>query len=393
MKITDFALIFIGITLPIIIVVYVNVSFTIKAEEQEIYYKKIVNSAARDAAEQMKEIENSDTDVDYGYSGKSNNKVSVNAQVGVDTFFNSLYKNFGIEGNDSDERYLQLFVPAIAVVDYNGVQISSIEKFDLNGKAVMQHALKPKRYYSYSYSIVKNASNDYKIVGEGENVHSGYDSIEKNLVEFTQDDYITVRGSYKNAGSGKNIDVKSFYLTDSKNNDVLCQCDASNTNLKNDVITFLQSKRKEVIAKTISDEMEYATNNNNFYASEAGITYSFTFPTLNEDTMDNQIENVGFLAFIQGISIGNKYLNATAYSAAKLTNITRYYLTTPNVANGTKYNRNLYHKDINCPEYRLAVHMGITPAYVSTKQQAASVAAKKNGETIQGFYPCPICNP
>src|SRR5574344_1684645 len=174
MKITDFALIFIGITLPIIIVVYVNVSFTIKAEEQEIYYKKIVNSAARDAAEQMKEIENSDTDVDYGYSGKSNNKVSVNAQVGVDTFFNSLYKNFGIKGNDSDERYLQLFVPAIAIVDYNGVQISSIEKFNLNGEDVMQHALKPKRYYSYSYSIVKkNASNDYKIVGEGENVPSG----------------------------------------------------------------------------------------------------------------------------------------------------------------------------------------------------------------------------
>src|SRR5574344_1859549 len=321
----------------------------------------------------MKEIENSDTDVDYGYSGKSNNKVSVNAQVGVDTFFNSLYKNFGIKGNDSDERYLQLFVPAIAIVDYNGVQISSIEKFKLYSEDVMQHALKPKRYYSYSYSI--------------------YTLSEKNLVEFTQDDYITVRGSYNNAGIWSNIDVKSFYLTDSKNNDVLCQCDASNTNLKNAVITLLQSKRKEVIAKTISDEMEYATNNNNFYASEAGITYSFTFPTLNEDTMDNQIENVGFLAFIQGISIGNKYLNATAYSAAKLKNITRYYLTTPNVANGSKYNRNLYHKDINCPEYRLAVHMGITPAYVSTKQQAASVAAKKNGETIQGFYPCPICNP
>ena len=34
MKLTDFALIFIGVTLPIIIIVYVNVSFTIKAQEQ-----------------------------------------------------------------------------------------------------------------------------------------------------------------------------------------------------------------------------------------------------------------------------------------------------------------------------------------------------------------------
>ena len=67
MKITDFALIFVGITLPIIITVYVNVSFTIKAEEQEMYYKKIINSALNDASDQMKEVENEDNKIDYGY--------------------------------------------------------------------------------------------------------------------------------------------------------------------------------------------------------------------------------------------------------------------------------------------------------------------------------------
>ena len=99
MKLTDFALIFIGVTLPIIIIVYVNVSFTIKAEEQEIYYKKIINAALNDASDQMKEVENSDVEIDYGYSGTSNNKISVNSQVAVDTFLNSLYNNFGIKGN------------------------------------------------------------------------------------------------------------------------------------------------------------------------------------------------------------------------------------------------------------------------------------------------------
>src|SRR5574344_1279874 len=105
MKITDFALIFIGITLPIIIIVYVNVSFTIKAEEQEIYYKKIINAALNDASDKMKEVENSDVEIDYGYSGTSNNKISVNSQVAVDTFLNSLYNNFGIKGNESAESY------------------------------------------------------------------------------------------------------------------------------------------------------------------------------------------------------------------------------------------------------------------------------------------------
>ena len=100
MKLTDFALIFIAITLPIIIIVYVNVSFTIKAEEQEMYYKKIINIALKDAADQMKEVENSDKNIDYGYSGNMNNKISVNSQVAVDTFLNSLYNNFGIKGGE-----------------------------------------------------------------------------------------------------------------------------------------------------------------------------------------------------------------------------------------------------------------------------------------------------
>ena len=56
MKITDLALIFVGILLPMIIIVYVNVSFTIKAEEQEMYYNKIINAAVQDAANQMKEV-------------------------------------------------------------------------------------------------------------------------------------------------------------------------------------------------------------------------------------------------------------------------------------------------------------------------------------------------
>lgn len=97
MKITDFALIFVGITLPIIITVYVNVSFTIKAEEQEMYYKKIINSALNDASDQMKEVENEDNKIDYGYSGESDNKISVNANIAVDTFMNSLYNNFNIK--------------------------------------------------------------------------------------------------------------------------------------------------------------------------------------------------------------------------------------------------------------------------------------------------------
>ena len=412
MKITDFALIFVGITLPIIITVYVNVSFTIKAEEQEMYYKKIINAALDDASNQMKEVENSDKEIDYGYSGTSDNKISVNAQVGVDTFLNSLYNNFGIKGNDTAENYLQYFIPAIAIIDYNGVQVSSIEEFTENGQNVIKHVLKPKKYYSYTYYLCATPGDVSKLT-----YTEDYETAVKNglhsthIVEFTMDDYITHRG-YVNEISGKvtEIPVSSFYISDSKNNSKLVTNSDSNASLSqreknvlSKIISNLQNKRKSVIINSIQDEMEYATNNNNSYASQAGIRYNFVFPTLEEGEMESQIQNVGIMALVQGISIGNRYLNVRAYSTSKLTEITRYYLSIPNTdgIDKTKYNLNLYHKDKNCPEYRAFAsnkeNVNITQSFLFTKQQAASVKAvlKKDNTYIQleGFYPCPVCNP
>lgn len=412
MKITDFALIFVGITLPIIITVYVNVSFTIKAEEQEMYYKKIINAALDDASNQMKEVENSDKEIDYGYSGTSDNKISVNSQVGVDTFLNSLYNNFGIKGNDTAENYLQYFIPAIAIIDYNGVQVSSIEEFTENGQNVIKHVLKPKKYYSYTYYLCATPGDASKLT-----YTEDYETAVKNglhsthIVEFTMDDYITHRGYVsKNTGDIDEIGVSSFYISDSKNNSKLVANVDSNASLlqrEKDVlpkiISKLQNKRKSVIINSIQDEMEYATNNNNSYASQAGIRYNFVFPTLEEGEMESQIQNVGIMALVQGISIGNRYLNVRAYSTSKLTEITRYYLSIPNTDGiyKTKYNLNLYHKDKNCPEYRAFAsnkeNVNITPSFLFTKQQAASVKAvlKKDNTYIQleGFYPCPVCNP
>ena len=412
MKITDFALIFVGITLPIIITVYVNVSFTIKAEEQEMYYKKIINAALDDASNQMKEVENTDKEIDYGYSGTSDNKISVNAQVGVDTFLNSLLNNFGIKGNDTTENYIQSTTPAIAIIDYNGVQVSSIEEFTENGQNVIKHVLKPKKYYSYTYYLCATPGDVSKLT-----YTEDYETAVKNglhsthIVEFTMDDYITHRGYVsKNTGDIDEIGVSSFYISDSKNNSKLVANVDSNASLlqrEKDVlpkiISNLQNKRKSVIINSIQDEMEYATNNNNSYASQAGIRYNFVFPTLEEGEMESQIQNVGIMALVQGISIGNRYLNVRAYSTSKLTEITRYYLSIPNTDGiyKTKYNLNLYHKDKNCPEYRAFAsnkeNVNITPSFLFTKQQAASVKAvlKKDNTYIQleGFYPCPVCNP
>ena len=380
MKITDLALIFIGILLPMIIIVYVNVSFTIKAEEQEMYYNKIINAAVQDAANQMKEVESDDGLNDYGYSGIQNSKVNISAEIAQKTFFNSLYNNFGIRGNEAAEQYLQTFIPALAVIDYDGVYISSMSNSN-------KHEIRPKRYYSYTYSIVGNS------VYEG--IEDGATSI--HTVEFTMDDYITHRGC-----KGTNdYAVKSFYIDDDNNNKELYD---DNSAIKNDVIKKLHEKRKEVIINTITEELTSAVNRADSYAKSLGISYEFSIPTLTYDEMENAIKNVGVYAFVQGLNNGNKFLNAKAYGATELQEARKYYFSVFENSS-SKYKINLYHKDTLCPEYKLACHNGdgrtteITPTYVQTKQQAASArisyksSSDASSELKEGFYPCPICKP
>lgn len=225
-----------------------------------------------------------------------------------------------------------------------------------------------------------------------------FSALSVHTIEYTMDDYITHRGSYKYLGSWVDIPVKSFYITDEVNNQDLVSSSYGNSSGidKAYIVDSIRTKRKEIIAKTVTEEMGYAVNSNNSYARAAGITYNFVFPTTTQDEMYSTVENVGMIAFVQGLSIGNKYLNTKAYAVSKLDLVTKYYLTVPSA--DSRYKMNLYHKDTQCPEYILSTHDNITPYFVITKQQAASAkatikVASGENQQIQGFYPCPICNP
>lgn len=390
MKITDFAIIFLGVTLPIIILVYINVSFTIKAGEQEMYYKKLIDSAIQDATVEMKQVENNDQEIDYGYSGTQDKKVSVNTQIAVDTFFNSLYNNFGIAGNEQAEKYLQMFVPAVAVIDYNGVQVSSIESYTKNGEQYLEHKVNPKRYYTISYDIVQNGGS-YEVRWQGQK-QSGDVIKSSHTLEITMDDYVTHRGSYGTGSSATEIPVKRFYVSDTNNNSDLGKgAGAQEAKIAKTVSDYVLENKTQIIANVLMEELTYSVNAHNSYAKSAGITYDFTFPATTEEELYDCVDNVGIIALVQGISIGNKYLNTKSYGVSKLELTTRYYFSLPN--SESKYNLNLYHKDAKCLEYEVSSHQDITPSYVLTKQQAASATISYKGKAYSGFYPCPICRP
>lgn len=395
MKITDFALIFLGVVLPIIVIVYINVSFTIKAIEEEMYYQKLIDSALEDAAIAMKEVESDDPENDYGYSGLIDNRVSINANIAAETFISSLANNLDIKGNEYAISYLKYFIPAVAIIDYNGVYIYSMEEYELDGETTIDHVLHPKRYFSYTYGI----NSDGELITDQEVIeaNTSTNGFSVHTVEFSMDDYISHRYTKTIGNTTTTSETTSFYIEDSANNDVLVDGRYNSEELKGYVIKLLNTVKQEVIIDVITKELTNAVNSHNDFAGEAGINYVFSFPYITEDEMYRYVDDIGVLALVQGISVGNQYLNYKSYGSAAIELANKYYVTVP--TEDSKYNRNLYHKDNLCPEYLVSDSSNITPKYVYTKQQAASLKASLYMSTsssttfVEGFYPCPICNP
>ena len=195
----------------------------------------------------------------------------------------------------------------------------------------------------------------------------------------------------------EDIPTQTFYI-DEKNNSSLVTGvvgEESVNDLRSRLTSHLLDIRKSIIANTVASELSYAVNANNTYARQAGVTYNFSFPVTSQDDMYNMIDGVGIIAFVQGISVGNKYLNATASGMSTLESATRYYFTAP--SRDSKIQMNLYHKDLSCPEYELSKIADMTPRYATSRQEAATATTTGTlnsiKQTFTGFYPCPICNP
>lgn len=375
MKILDYAIVFVIIVLPIILAVNINISSKIKAQNLESYYKNLIDSAISDASKAMKEVENADSEVDYGYSGEGEKKVSINAKHAVDIFFDSLFYNLDIKGNEQAEERLKMYVPAIAVVDYNGVHMYSVEKYrDTDGNSFVKHIMKPKKYFTYSYNVEvkfndKLGKTEYKIV-------PGTD----HTVNFTLNNFIT--------HIDKDGNTFKRFMEDEEMQNLLFDNaveDSTNT-VRSNLISQLKEKQKEVIVQTVANEVATAINRHNKYAEERGVRYTFTFPTMSEDEWFSTVQDVGILAFVQGMSVGNKYLNHYSYGLSKLSYNQRYFPSTN--AKGKEFfgpgtemtENNLYHKDKVCSLYQRTTPVH-DPLYFKTKKEAATL----------GYSPCPVC--
>lgn len=414
MRLTDLAIIFVAVLLPIVIIVYVNTSFVVRAEKEGMYYKNLITSAVTDATSAMKRVENDDNNVDYGYSGIVDNKVSINADVAVNTFFTSLYNNLGIAGNAGSEKAFKSYVPALAVIDYDGIYIYSAEE-DSEGN--IDYVLKPKKYFTYMYYIEKTTDGytdgyEMKEYTKDSNINNANANLIYQ-VTFTQDDYVYLKVYKVSSGILTDIStlgvkyVDEFYIKDDLNNDWLIGESSYLYNFGGGIISSqlydlisevsnkLSEMRKDLIAKICMQEVSYAVNAHNYYAQKAGVKYNFTFGIESDADWYETVDGVGMLAVVQGISLGNRYLNYSAYGSTDLTVSKKYYLSNAlGQIENTEYsalgNYQYYHSREDCPVYTSYLDLiknkkidKVVPNFFYNKEEAAA----------NGYKPCFVCKP
>ncbi len=317
MKITDIAILFVVITLPFVQILRVKSDNLEATAYKTVLLNRYIDTAVEDASAAM-----IITDADKN--------ISVSRYKATSTFFQSLFLNFNAR-DSIDQNRLMAYVPVVILIEYDGYSTLSMEEYNNTaGDSELKMLWKPKKPYAYE--------------------SEGY------VYMFTLDNYVFVYDSRTNIFHEGTVDELRSQIPAS-----LIQDD-----------DLFQNVRKRTIIEAIKEDVNNAINQHNTYAGMFGISYNFSPPSISNDDWHRNIEDVGFLAFFQGlpIGLGGERFNSFALGASRIVRNKHYYIQQD--TNGLYY----YHKE-QCP-----VVLDKQKVYDSREECAK-----------MGAFPCQVCKP
>ncbi|TCZ77231.1 hypothetical protein E0485_12300 [Paenibacillus albiflavus] len=274
MKITNLAIIFILIIFPFTYIQNSQLKSQQTAQQTEQLYDTYLSAAVQDAAAVLRFNEKQQYEATY----ESIKKLRANKEQAVEAFLRTLYTNFSITDDPVSQQVLAAYIPVILVIDYDGYYIYSAEEYkNVNQEPEVKHVWKPKKFYSY----VDQAGNS---------------------LSFTLDTYVYAYDRVnKQWSKGFQADLAA----------------STRIPLLKKPEEFDQIRRSTIV-NSIQQDLAYYINQHNTYARHYGITYTFTLPLISEEEWTNTINDMGVIAFIQGIPIGAKYYNNYALGGSRL---------------------------------------------------------------------------
>lgn len=326
MKITNLAVLFTLIFFPFFYIHMQNIEYQRAALSAEHLYNLYLDTAVKDATHVLGTSPRKDSN-----RYESSKQFDLVLEESMEVFRKSLTMNFGVSGDPVAENFIMSFVPAIVVIDYDGFYIYAMDEYaDENGHRVLEHVWRSKMPYSYAD---RNG----------------------NSISFTLDDYVHVYERSSNTWYDGTFD------------ELLGE---TNVAILNDRDLFEWMKRQTIIT-SVQDSLEYHINRHTQLVYNLGIKYTFTLPFIDNDVWTNTLTDVGMLAFIQGLPIGNRQYNNFSLGGSKL--LDRHPII------GTTRNGQKYYFDSRCT---------IPSDYIRTEIfQTEKDAAKKGYKPIHCLSP------
>jgi len=352
MKITDFAIIFCFIFLAVSLSIDISQNKIIQADDLKTNYNEIMYIATEDATTGLIEPsdETSYEEFAEGYLNK-NTSMKLNVDRALSCFYSTLFLNMGIENDKIAQEGFKAFLPVKIVIADDGYYINACEEV-LNeaGEKENQEIWLPKKPYSY------------------------FDEQSKLVINFTLTDYVYIF----DVESGEYIEGAAYEMEQRYPQSLLFRGTDELFGSGGFNETNFDKVRRQSIINMVRDDLEYYIYKNNFISKENGKSYTFNIPYISSDQWKNTIDNICFIAFLQGFSIGPDKYSTFGFGGSKLVKTDVLYAT------GQAFEDGIYHKK-DCPiinESESSFGSNIVDSF------------KKRFEAAQaGYHPCSICNP
>lgn len=281
MRITDLAILFTALFFPFFLLLSMQAGNITDNAFVETKYSAGLRIAIQDGGEMLNVNESQVHEAGY----ESIKRFRADKERALDTFSKTMYLNMGIQDDLQAQAALWWYIPAFAVVDYDGYYIYAMQSFKGGeGEETFRHTWSPKIPYAY-YD------------GEGNSIHFTLD----NAIEA----YNSSTGHWYSGLQSELVGKTGITLLDK------------------DVI--FEEIRRISIVHAIQDDLAYYIERHNNMSVRNGISYTFSLPVIPQEEWINTINDIGLMAFVQGIPIGDRYYNNYAFGGGRLVKTPMYY--------------------------------------------------------------------
>lgn len=281
MKLLKWSILFVAIVLPFFWVNQLQARELYEKLQLEDRYNDMLNQAVDDAVHSLSLA--LIPAMESGYEAMK--RVDLNKEAALASFWDTLLLYLDGAEDRWTKQAIAYYMPAFLVMGYNGIEVYASDSYDgADGEANLHHVWHPKQPYMYRDE-------------------------QGMLYAFTLDEYIQIYDPIsKTTERGYRRE-----LAEQSMNPLLQDAERFDTLRRQTIISTIQSMLESTIARHNAEIMRL------------GMQYTFTLPVIEDEEWQNTIDDVGVLAFIQGLPLGRSKYNHYALGASKIMRRQLYY--------------------------------------------------------------------